>query len=229
MKVPKLTVDALSHSSNEVKKVAEKEGWLKLLLATKNEDKLREMKLLLSGLRLQLITHREISSYPQVEETGETTQENALLKARALYKRTGYLTLADDTALEIDALGGAPGVRASRFAGPKASYEENRRKALRLLKGVPAERRGARFICSIALVGDGFEEVVEGRVEGVITSEERGRGRFGYDPIFFVPQYGKTFSQMDGELKNRISHRGRAVRLILPILRKLILDSQGAG
>lgn len=198
-------------------------------MATRNEDKLREMRLLLSGLRLQLITYREVPAYPQVEETGETTQENALHKARILYKRTGYLSLADDTALEIDALGGAPGVKASRFAGPKATYEENRRKVLEFLKGIPRERRKARFICSIALVGDGFEEVVEGRVEGVITSEEREGRRFGYDPIFLVPSYGKTFSQMDEELKNRISHRGRAVRLILPILRKLILDSQDAG
>ena len=202
---------------------------LKLLLATKNEDKLRELRLLLSGLHLELITFKDVLSYPQVEETGSTTRDNALHKARVLHKRTGYLSLADDTALEIDALDGAPGVRASRFAGPKASYEENRRKVLELLKGVPLEGRKARFICSIALIGDGVEEVVEGRVEGVITSRERGGRRFGYDPIFLVPSYGKTFSQMDEELKNRISHRGKALRLILPILKELILDKERSG
>ncbi len=221
-------MDVIIYSPDEVKKKS-KEDKLKLLLATKNEDKLREMRLLLSGLGLELITHREIPSYPRVEETGETTQENALHKARILHEMTGYLSLADDTALEIDALNGAPGVRASRFAGPVATYEENRRKVLELLKGVPAERRKARFICSIALVGDGFERVVDGVVEGVILPEERGKGEFGYDPIFLVPTYGKTFSQMDEGLKNRISHRGKAVNLILPILKKLILDSQGAS
>ncbi len=219
-------MDVIIHSPYEVKK-ASKKGKLKLLLATKNQDKIREITSLLSGLKLELITYREIPSYPQVEETGNTTRENALHKARVLYERTGYLSLADDTSLEIDALDSAPGVKAARFAGPKASYEENRRKVLSLLKGVPREKRKARFICSIALVGDGVEEVVEGEVKGVITSEERKGGKFGYDPIFLVPTYERTFSQMDAELKNRISHRGKALRQVLPILRKLILDREG--
>lgn len=198
----------------------------RLFLATRNQDKIREMISFLSGLKLEIITYREIHSYPWIKETGNTTQENALHKARALHKRTGYLSLADDTALEIEALNGAPGVKASRFAGPKASYEENRRKVLDLLNGIPKERRKARFICSIALVGDEVEEVVDGEIDGLITSEEIGRGGFGYDPIFLVPSYGKTFSQMDAELKNRISHRGRALCHILPLLKKLILDKE---
>ena len=196
----------------------------RLFLATRNQDKIREMISLLSGLKLEIITYKEIHSYPQIKETGDTTQENALHKARVSYERTGYLSLADDTALEIEALNGAPGVKASRFAGPKASYEENRKKVLDFLNGIPKERRKARFICSIALVGDEVEEVVDGEIDGLITSEEIGRGGFGYDPIFLVPSYGKTFSQMDAELKNSISHRGRALRQILPLLKKLILD-----
>lgn len=198
----------------------------RLFLATRNQDKIREMISLLSGLKLKIITYREIHSYPRIKETGNTTQENALHKARALHERTGYLSLADDTALEIEALNGAPGVKASRFAGPKASYEENRRKVLDLLNGIPKERRKARFICSIALVGDEVEEVVDGEIDGLITSEEIGKGGFGYDPIFLVPCYGKTFSQMDAGLKNRISHRGKALCQILPLLKKLILDKE---
>lgn len=145
-------------------------------------------------------------------EDGATYRDNALKKAWSAAKLTGKPALADDTGLEVDALGGQPGLYAARFAGEGCTFQDNIRKLLRLLEGVPSERRGARFVCVIALVSpDGREQVVEGELCGRITESQTGIGGFGYDPVFYVPEVGKTLAELTADEKNRISHRRRAL------------------
>jgi XTP/dITP diphosphohydrolase len=190
-----------------------------LVLATNNRDKVRELAHALHGLPLRLIPVAELGSWPEPEETGETLEANALLKARAALERTGRLCLADDTGLEVEALDGAPGVRSSRYAGLDASYAENVAKLLREMDAVPEERRRARFRCVVALVEPGGREAaVEGIVEGMILREPRGEGGFGYDPVFCVREGGRTFAEMGLEEKTAISHRGRALAAARRIL-----------
>jgi XTP/dITP diphosphohydrolase len=184
-----------------------------LVVASRNPDKLVELCHALAGLDLEIRSAAEFPEVPEVAETGSTLEENALLKARAIHEATGALALADDTGLEVDALGGAPGVASARFAGPEQSYARNVEKLLTLMERVPDERRHARFRTVIALrFPEGREEVVEGVCEGTILRERRGGGGFGYDPLFFVPPLGKTFAELTLEEKNRVSHRGRAMR-----------------
>jgi len=157
-----------------------------------------------------------------VIEDGATYQENALKKARSAAAFTGKPALADDTGLEVEALGGQPGLYAARFAGEGCTFQDNIRKLLHLLDGVPFERRGARFVCVIALVEpNGREQVVEGDLRGRITESQAGGDGFGYDPVFYVPEVGKTLAELTAGEKNRVSHRGRAVdkakRLILGV------------
>jgi XTP/dITP diphosphohydrolase len=155
-----------------------------------------------------------------VEESGTTFAENAELKALAYARASGKLTLADDSGLEIDALGGAPGVYSARFAGKEASYEERFRLLLEQLKGLPIEQRTARFRCAITLAEpSGYYQTVEGTLEGVIADAPRGHYGFGYDPIFFIPEFGKTSAELMPEQKNRISHRGRAAQLAAALLK----------
>lgn len=185
---------------------------LELVLATNNRDKVREMAHALHGLPVRLVPVGELGEWPPPEETGATLAENALLKARAALDRTGRVCLADDTGLEVDALGGSPGVHSSRFAGPNVTYAQNVQKLLREMAGVPEARRTARFRCAVALVEPGGrEETVEGVVDGKILFEPRGDGGFGYDPVFWVPATGRTFSEMDLAEKESISHRGKAL------------------
>jgi len=182
-----------------------------LLLATTNRHKLEEYRAILSDLPLRLLSLYDVALGIHVEETGTTFAENAELKACAYARASGMLTLADDSGLEIDALGGAPGVYSARFAGPDTSYEERFRLILERLSGLPVEQRTARFRCSIAVAEpSGYCRVVEGVVEGVIADAPRGEHGFGYDPIFLIPELGKTTAELAPEQKNRISHRGRA-------------------
>lgn len=191
----------------------------KLFLATANEDKIKEIAALLLDLPVDLKTFRDFPDLPKVEESGTTLKENALLKARAYFLATGLPALADDTGLEIDALGGQPGVLSSRFAGEKASYAENVAQVLGLMEGIRAKERKARFRCVIAMVFSPTEEHwVEGRLEGSITVAPIGEGGFGYDPIFYVPELERTLAELSLEQKNRISHRGRALEKAKPIL-----------
>ena len=184
-----------------------------LVLATHNRDKVRELAHALQGLSLRVVSVADLGEWPEVEETGETLQENALLKARFVLQHTGRPSLADDTGLEVDVLRGAPGVRSSRYAGEGCSYADNVRKLLASMVGVPEDWRTAQFRCVIALVDPkGRESCVEGVVEGVILEQPRGEGGFGYDPVFLVPEIGKTFAEMTLEEKTLLSHRGRAVR-----------------
>src|SRR5712691_9625533 len=168
-----------------------------LLLATTNRHKLEEYRAMFSDLPIKLLSLEDIQLDFDVEETGSSFAENAVLKARAYAQASGMLTLADDSGLEIDALDGAPGVLSARFAGKGTSYEERFRLILAQLKGIPAEQRTARFRCTIALAEPtGYTRVVEGTIEGMIADSPRGKHGFGYDPIFFVPELGKTMAEL---------------------------------
>lgn len=192
-----------------------------LVLATQNPHKVAEMRSMLADLGVHVRSLAEFHGAPEVNEDGMTYVENALKKARSASAFTGKPALADDTGLEVDALDGRPGVHAARFAGEHCSFEDNIRKLLGLLNGIPTERRGARFISVLALVTpDGREEVVRGELQGRITDEPAGVGGFGYDPVFFSVEAGKTLAEMSADEKNRISHRGRAVYKAREILKR---------
>jgi XTP/dITP diphosphohydrolase len=170
------------------------------------------MRQAMRGLPVDLLTRADFPGVPDVVEDGATLEQNALKKARAVCAATGIRSIADDTGLEVEALNGAPGVHSSRYGGPGATYADNVAKLLRALAGVPDSKRRARFRCVVALVEPiGAELMVEGTCEGRITTEARGEGGFGYDPVFFVPETGKTFAEMTLEEKDAISHRGRAM------------------
>jgi XTP/dITP diphosphohydrolase len=191
-----------------------------LLIATHNTGKKIEYASLLQGLGLELTTLTERGVELVIPEDGDSYAENALLKARGYALATGLLTLADDSGLDVDALDGAPGVRTARYAGEGASDEDRYRLLLANMEGVPEARRTARFRCAIALAwADGHTEVVEGTCEGRITQAPRGTHGFGYDPVFFVPEYGCTMAELPAEIKNRISHRARAAAAAREILR----------
>lgn len=184
----------------------------RLILATRNADKVAEITRILAVPHGGLASLLDYPEIPEIEETGLTLEDNALIKARESHRRTGLPSLADDTGLEVDALKGAPGVYSSRFAGPGASYADNTAKLLREMEGVPDKDRRARFRCVVALKSGEREEWVEGKLEGVILRETRGAGGFGYDPVFFIPRAGKTLAEMSLEEKNALSHRGDAFR-----------------
>ncbi len=185
----------------------------KLLIATTNPGKLREYAAIFDGLPLELRTLRDEGIADEVEETGETFAENARLKAEYYARRSGQLTLADDSGLEVAALGGEPGVRSARYAGPGKSDAERNAFLLQKLAGVPFHARLARFVCAIALARpDGGIELVEGVLPGVIEFEPRGEGGFGYDPLFYVLDEDATLAELPLERKNQISHRARAAR-----------------
>jgi XTP/dITP diphosphohydrolase len=192
-----------------------------LLLATSNLHKLEEFRAIFSDLPWRLLSLSDIQLVVDVEETGSSFAENAELKARTYVQMSHMLTLADDSGLEIDALGGAPGVQSARYLGRETSYEERFHVILEQLRGLPFDQRSARFRCVIALAEPlGTFRMVEGVVEGVIADRPRGANGFGYDPIFFLPELGKTFAELEPEYKNRISHRARAAQSA----RKLLED-----
>ncbi len=184
----------------------------KILLATANRGKIKEIKHILEGLDLEIVTLDDYPGLSLPPEEGATFRENALIKARGAALKTGVAVLADDSGLEVDFLGGRPGIRSARYAGAGASDKENWLKLLKELEGVPEEKRRARFRCAVALVWpDGGEEVFEGSFEGVILGEPRGGHGFGYDPVFFVPGMGKTAAELTPNEKNSVSHRAKAL------------------
>lgn len=192
---------------------------MQLVLATNNEDKIKEIKHLLDDLPITILTREDFLDFPDVEETGTTLEENAILKAKAIADFCDLPALADDTGLEVDALDGAPGVYSSRYAGEEVSYEDNYRKLLRDLNGIPSDKRTARFRCVIAICwGKDDIEKVDGIAEGLITEDIAGSGGFGYDPIFYYPPKKKRFSEMTVEEKNLISHRGLALQEIRTVI-----------
>ena len=193
----------------------------RVVLATANPDKAREIRDVLGAVGLASGLVSRPDDVPDVEETGDTLEENARLKAAALCDATGLPAIADDTGLEVDALGGAPGVRSARYAGEDVTYADNVAKLLRELDGVTSEQRGARFVTvAIAQWPDGREVVARGEVRGTITTSPRGQSGFGYDPVF-VPEEGdgRTFAEMTAREKHALSHRGRAFRALADALR----------
>ena len=196
-----------------------------LLVATTNRGKVAEYISLLSGLDLELVTLDQAGISQKAEEIYSTYAENAHAKARFYSGLSGLLTLADDSGLEVDVLGGAPGVKSSRYAGNNASDADRITFLLNKLKGVPPEKRQAKFKCVIAIASPGgCIEAISGECEGIIALEPRGENGFGYDPIFYLPQYGKTIAELPAELKNEISHRGCAARKAREVLARMLSE-----
>jgi XTP/dITP diphosphohydrolase len=192
---------------------------MKIVIATTNQNKLRELKELLRGLPVEVLSLRDFPECPAVVEDGKSFAENALKKARAVCTHTGLVTIADDSGLEVDHLGGRPGIYSARYAGDSANDRENHEKLLRELQGAAPEDRGARFCCVLAIVSPGGKEkVVAGEYRGVIIEEPRGHNGFGYDPVFLDTAFGLTFAEMAAEEKNKISHRARALQELRKIL-----------
>jgi len=189
---------------------------MKLLVATGNAGKLREIRKLFAEHPCQVLGLEDLPPVPEAVEDGASFAENAEKKARHYARLTGLPTLADDSGLVVDALDGAPGIYSARYAGEKAGDAANNRKLLEALQGIPAARRRAAFVCALALCEpDGTCRQFAGRLEGVILEESRGHEGFGYDPLFLVPEYGKTLAELPLAIKNRISHRGQALKQLL--------------
>ncbi len=193
----------------------------RLFVGTKNKDKLREIEEILLGLPIEL--HALPQDAPDVDEDGETLEANSTKKALEYADFVKAPVIADDTGLFVDALGGAPGINAARYAGEKATYADNRKKLQKALEGLAPAKRGARFRCVIALARPGAVlGTFEGQVEGRIIEAPRGSGTFGYDPLFLVPELGKTLAELGANEKNTVSHRARALERAKPALLDLI-------
>lgn len=193
---------------------------MRLIIATRNMDKVREIKEVLEGTGVQILS---LHDFPEIKipgECGVSFGENAMMKARAVARHfENDFVLADDSGLSVDALKGEPGLRSSRYAGEEGNYAKNNEKLLKEMEGVGKGERGAEFVCAIALIGPGgLYKEVEGRCRGEIAFEQRGKGGFGYDPLFFIPERGKTFAELSPREKNEISHRGKALREIKRVL-----------
>ena len=184
-----------------------------IILASNNKDKVKEVKEILKGY--DIISMKEAGIDVDIEENGTTFEENALIKARAIMKLTGQITMADDSGLEIDYLNKAPGVYSARFMGHDTSYDIKNKALIQKLEGVKGSDRSGRFVCAIAVCfPDGREIVKRGTMEGLIAEDIKGDNGFGYDPIVYLPEYGKTSGELAPEEKNKISHRGKALALI---------------
>ncbi len=183
-----------------------------ILVATNNQNKLAEIIAILSAPDLIFKSLAEFRAIPEVTETGRTFRANALLKARYYFQQTSLAVIADDSGLVVPALGGEPGVYSARYAGEKASYSDNNRKLLRRMSGLRGNQRQAHFICQMVYLDKNVCLSALGRTQGLITDRPQGRSGFGYDPLFYVPELGKTYAQLPAEQKNAISHRFRALR-----------------
>mgnify|MGYP000727306776 FL=1 len=193
----------------------------RVIFATGNEGKMREIRMILDNPQLQVLSMKEAGIEADIVEDGSTFEENALIKARAICKLAGEMVLADDSGLEIDYLNKEPGIYSARYMGEDTSYHIKNKSLIDRLEGVPDEKRTARFVCAIAAVfPDGKELVVRGTVEGIIGYEEKGENGFGYDPIFYLPERGCTTAELPPEEKNSISHRGNALRLMKELLER---------
>lgn len=192
---------------------------MQIILATHNRHKVEEISDILSDLLFELLSLDDFPGIGEIAEDGDSLEENARKKAKSVFdsirnsksKIRNFLSLADDTGLEVDALGGRPGVYSARYSGEKATYEENNRKLLHELKDVPPEKRTAKFRCVISIFGNGVDEFAVGEVRGKILNAPRGTNGFGYDPLFQPDGYEKSYAEMDSKLKNKLSHRARAL------------------
>lgn len=184
---------------------------MKIVFASGNPGKVREIREMLSGMNIELLSLKDYPDIPEIVEDGKTFLENALKKARTVSERTGQAVLADDSGLQVDALGGEPGIYSARYAGEGASDDDNINLLLKKLQGVPPEKRTASFCCVLVLYNtDGTYESFESRWPGRIIDDRRGAFGFGYDPVFYVPELDKTAAELPPEIKNRISHRGQS-------------------
>ena len=191
----------------------------KIIFATGNQDKMKEIRMILENLGIPVSSMKEAGIDVDIVEDGTTFEENAMIKAEAIAKLTDAIVLADDSGLEIDYLNKEPGIYSARYAGTDTSYEIKNNLLLQRLEGVPDEKRTARFVCAIAAeFPDGSKETVRGTIEGRIGYEIAGEHGFGYDPIFYLPEYGCTTAELDPEKKNELSHRGKALRLMREII-----------
>lgn len=199
---------------------------IEVIVATTNQAKVGEIAAIWPRKDVKLTSLPDLPDFPRVVEDGETFRDNAVKKACALAEATGKVTIADDSGLEVDALGGQPGVLSARFSGEGATDRANNEKLLSLMEGLPPEMRRARFVCAMALAGpDGLIGVVEGRCEGSVAEEERGTNGFGYDPVFVMQGYQKTFAELGQSTKNRVSHRARAIEKAVLLLEKHLGDA----
>ena len=192
----------------------------KLVIASKNKGKINEIKDILKWLPFEILSMNDAGYDDEIEESGNTFDENAMLKARAVFSHTGGMVLADDSGLEIDFLNGAPGIYTARFAGEHTSQEEKNIRISALLSGVDSPYRSARFICSIAFVSKDKSFTVNGVTEGLIAEKPVGFAGFGYDPVIFMPEYGKTMAELPDSIKNQVSHRARALQKLREELEK---------
>lgn len=194
-----------------------------LVIATRNEKKLRELKRYLKNIKANIISLNEITGAPGIREDKHTFKGNAVKKALVVSRFTGGLVLADDSGLEVKALGGMPGVKSARFAGPGKKDHDNNIKVLKMLKCMPDKNRSARFICAVAIADHGkIIKVIEEYCSGRIAHSIRGRHGFGYDPIFLIPKYNRTFGELGLKTKDRMSHRSKALKKAREFLRKHI-------
>jgi len=199
---------------------------IKLLVATTNPGKFAEVKDFLRQLPLEVLSLSDLATWPKIIEDGATFEENALKKARALAEYSGYLTLADDSGLEVDALNGAPGIYSARYCGEEGNDKKNNEKLMHELREISEEKRTGRFVCALALCAPKFhgmkEWTVRGSCEGRISFELKGENGFGYDPLFFYPPLGKTFGEIDRAIKATVSHRGKALKKLAEMLPSLV-------
>lgn len=192
-----------------------------IIFATGNEGKMKEIRLILADLGMNILSLKDAGIDIRIREDGKTFEENAVIKAKAVMEETGALVLADDSGLEIDYLNGEPGVLSARYMGEDTSYRIKNQSLIERLEGVPEEQRTARFVCVIAAAfPDGRILTARGTIEGIIGYEERGEGGFGYDPIFWLPEYGCSTAELTMEKKNELSHRGKALRIIKERLKR---------
>ncbi|HIZ78627.1 MAG TPA: XTP/dITP diphosphatase [Candidatus Lachnoclostridium stercorigallinarum] len=197
----------------------------RIVFATGNEGKMREVRLIMADLGMEILSMKEAGADPDIVEDGKTFGENAEIKARAVWEQTGGIVMADDSGLVIDYLGGEPGVYSARYMGEDTSYEIKNRALIDRLAGVEGQDRSARFVCNIAAVlPDGQVVHTEETMEGLIAMEPAGDGGFGYDPILYLPEYGKTSAEITIEEKNKISHRGKALEAMKDRLKEIFRE-----
>jgi len=195
----------------------------KIILATQNAGKIREFAQMMEKYEIEVLSLLDLNYTDEIEETGATFEENALIKAREIASQYNAIVVADDSGLEIDALKGAPGVYSARYAGDTCHDDANMDKVLAELKEVPDHQRTARFVCTLAVIDEqGKETLVRGTCEGKIWHEKRGSGGFGYDPIFYLPKLGKTMAELLKDEKNALSHRGQAFKKLALIMGELL-------
>ncbi|MBN1526280.1 MAG: RdgB/HAM1 family non-canonical purine NTP pyrophosphatase [Candidatus Omnitrophica bacterium] len=201
-----------------------------MIIATKNDKKLHELRRYLKGVKATAHSLKDLGKTPRIVENGDTFKKNAIKKAVATSKFADGLALADDSGLAVDMLGGEPGVKSARFAGPHKSNHDNNVKLLRLLEGAPLKKRTARFICAVAIADKGkVVKVIEEVCKGLIAFSIRGRHGFGYDSVFLMPKYNKTFGELGLKAKDRMSHRSKALKKARAFLRKYLSGRSAAG